>query len=226
MPFHDPGNQYIQSSSSGLNPTHILTEEIKKINIKLAELQVAHEQLALHVENNEMVVGSLREEVHTTTSKSQSKSASAAKNISNQHPKLKYVAFLHILDTIYKQQQVADPQVSSSGPAQPDSTASMSGPAPKRQKTTKKKDNLTKSFDVHPSQMEDQPLHSAKAKPTIPFKTMIRETWLLAHPGQQVVDAMEWLEGFYLQAREGELSRNDQAYLDELAEFLASNLDN
>ncbi|KAI5996794.1 hypothetical protein EDC04DRAFT_2612690 [Pisolithus marmoratus] len=58
-PLHDPGNQYIQSSSSSLNPTHVLAEEIKKINIKLVELQVAHKQLALHVENNEMVVGSL-----------------------------------------------------------------------------------------------------------------------------------------------------------------------
>ncbi|KAI5988504.1 hypothetical protein EDC04DRAFT_2535924, partial [Pisolithus marmoratus] len=139
---------------------------------------------------------------------------------------LDYVAFLRILDAIHKQQRVVDPQVSSSGPAQPDSTAGTSGPAPKRRKMTKKKDNFMKSFDVHPSQMEDRPPHSAKAKPTIPFKTMIHETWLLAHPGQQVVDGMEWLEGFYLRAREGELSRNDWAYLDELAEFLASDLDN
>ncbi|KAI5998320.1 hypothetical protein EDC04DRAFT_2612471 [Pisolithus marmoratus] len=81
-----------------LNPAHVLAEEIKKINIKLAELQVAHEQLALHVENNETAVGSLREEVHTTTSKSQSKSASAAKNILNQHPKLKPILHKKVLE--------------------------------------------------------------------------------------------------------------------------------
>ncbi|KAI6041996.1 hypothetical protein EDC04DRAFT_2892509 [Pisolithus marmoratus] len=65
-------------------PTHVLTEEIKKINIKLMELQIAHEQLALRVENNE--------------SMSQSKSASAAKNILNQHPKLKPILHKKVLE--------------------------------------------------------------------------------------------------------------------------------
>ncbi|KAI6041805.1 hypothetical protein EDC04DRAFT_2601437 [Pisolithus marmoratus] len=85
MPLHDPGNKYIQSSSSGLNPAHVLAEEIKKINIKLAELQVAHEQLALKI-------------VKCLQCKSQSKSASAAKNISNQHPKLKPILHKKVLE--------------------------------------------------------------------------------------------------------------------------------
>lgn len=88
-----------------------------------------------------------------------------------------YVAFLRILDTIHKQQRMADPDASSNGPAQPDGTTSTSGPAPKRRKTTKKKDNFTKAFDIHPSKMEDWPPHSSKAKPTVPFKTMVRKTW-------------------------------------------------
>ncbi|KAL4071541.1 hypothetical protein V8B97DRAFT_2023702 [Scleroderma yunnanense] len=127
---------------------------------------------------------------------------------------LDYVAFLHILDTIHKQQCLADPK--STG----------FGPPPKHQKTTKKKDNFTQIFNLHPSKMEDRPPHSGKSKLTIPFWMMFNETWLGAHPSQQVMDGMEWLGGFYLWAKEGDLTPNDHMYLDELAEYLAGDLDN
>ncbi|KAL4064217.1 hypothetical protein V8B97DRAFT_1856768, partial [Scleroderma yunnanense] len=94
-------------------------------------------------------------------------------------------------------------------------------PAPKHHKTTKKKDNLTRGFNLHPSKMVKKLPSSRKSNATIPFRTMINEAWLEAHPGQQVMDGMEWLQGFYSQAKEGGLSENDQAYLDELAEYFA-----
>ncbi|KAL4073274.1 hypothetical protein V8B97DRAFT_2023065 [Scleroderma yunnanense] len=127
---------------------------------------------------------------------------------------LDYIAFLCILDTIHKQQHLADPE--STG----------SGPPPKHQKTTKKKDNFTWIFDLHPSKMEDKPPHLGKSKPTIPFQMMFNETWLGAHPSQQVMDGMEWLGGFHLWAKEGNLTPNNCTYLDELAEYLAGDLDN
>ncbi|KIN99862.1 hypothetical protein M404DRAFT_154116 [Pisolithus tinctorius Marx 270] len=102
---------------------------------------------------------------------------------------------------------------------------STSEPTNKRRKTTKKRDNFTRSFDAAPSKMEDQPPHSGKAKPTIPFRTMINEAWLTAHPSQQVMDGMHWLKGFYSHAKEGELSTIDRDYLDELAKQLGGDED-
>ncbi|KAL4078646.1 hypothetical protein V8B97DRAFT_2021035 [Scleroderma yunnanense] len=111
---------------------------------------------------------------------------------------LDYIAFFCILDTIHKQQHLADPN--------------------KRQ--------LHPYFDLHPSKMADRPPHSGKSKPTIPFQMMFNKTWLGAHPSQQVMDGMEWLGGFYLWEKEGNLTPNDCVYLDELAEYLAGDLDN
>ncbi|KIO14439.1 hypothetical protein M404DRAFT_17385 [Pisolithus tinctorius Marx 270] len=100
-----------------------------------------------------------------------------------------------------------------------------SEPVKKRRKTTKKWDNFTPSFDPNPSKLEDRPPHSNKATPTIPFKTMINDAWLTAHPSQQVVDGMDWLKGFYSRAKEGELSDGDTKYLAELAAELANDND-
>ncbi|KAL4072376.1 hypothetical protein V8B97DRAFT_2023543 [Scleroderma yunnanense] len=135
---------------------------------------------------------------------------------------LDYIAFLHILNNIHKQQCLADTNDVSSQPISP---SNASGPAPKCQKTTKKKDNLTRVFDLHPLKMDNRAPWLGKSKPTVPFKIMFNEAWLAAYPGQKTLDGMEWLNGFYLQAKMGDLSVSDQAYLDELAEYLAENLD-
>ncbi|KAL4067435.1 hypothetical protein V8B97DRAFT_2025007 [Scleroderma yunnanense] len=335
-------------SSSGLGPMQLLAEEIKKINVKLSELQIANERLTLCVED---------EEVSLATNKLQQKLVST-KNISNQHPKLKGLPnqrpsedidgqiiwqpvwsahFLHtVVDSIMEDEKAkcaqgkteledndyvpetvmmmaksywhtlatnicssTDPDkqakctVLNTGKHQcmrrgmfekkygmqgavamidtdfgsdnqtideeglgenskacckaqdipsngwmragltwwsldcltdPESTGS--GPPPKHQKTTKKKDNFTWIFNLHPSKMEDKPPHLGKSKPTIPFQMMFNETWLGAHPSQQVMDGMEWLGGFHLWAKEGNLTPNNCTYLDELAEYLAGDLDN
>ncbi|KAL4077441.1 hypothetical protein J3A83DRAFT_4185838 [Scleroderma citrinum] len=46
-------------SSSGLGLMQLLAEEIKKINIKLSELQIANERLTLCVEDGEVAINSL-----------------------------------------------------------------------------------------------------------------------------------------------------------------------
>ncbi|KAI5989392.1 hypothetical protein F5J12DRAFT_786666 [Pisolithus orientalis] len=64
-------------------------------------------------------------------------------------------------------------------------------------------DNFTPSFGPNLSKLEDRPPHSNKATPMIPFKMMINDAWLTAHPSQQVIDGMDWLKGFYSCAKEG-----------------------
>ncbi|KIO12222.1 hypothetical protein M404DRAFT_20055 [Pisolithus tinctorius Marx 270] len=129
-----------------------------------------------------------------------------------------YVAFLCILDSIHKQWQEGNEGVSSMD-------RPTSKPIKKHHKTMKKRDNFTPSFDPNLSKLEDRPPHSSKAILTIPFRTMINDAWLTAHPSQQVVDGMDWLKGFYSHAKEGELSDGDTKYLAELAAELAYNND-
>ncbi|KAL4081112.1 hypothetical protein J3A83DRAFT_4184989 [Scleroderma citrinum] len=46
-------------SSSGLSPMQLLAEEIKKINVKLSELQIANERLTLCMEDGEVAINGL-----------------------------------------------------------------------------------------------------------------------------------------------------------------------
>ncbi|KAL4067193.1 hypothetical protein V8B97DRAFT_1874036, partial [Scleroderma yunnanense] len=50
-------------------------------------------------------------------------------------------------------------------------------------KTTKKKNNLTRVFDLHLLKMDDRALWLSKSKLTVSFKMIFNEVWLAVHPG-------------------------------------------
>ncbi|KAL4064218.1 hypothetical protein V8B97DRAFT_1920136 [Scleroderma yunnanense] len=75
--------------SPGFSSVNLLAEEVKQIHDKLSELKMEKDQLALHVENNEMIIKGLQEEVTLLTEKLKQKVAATTKNVSNKYPILK-----------------------------------------------------------------------------------------------------------------------------------------
>ncbi|KAL4063578.1 hypothetical protein V8B97DRAFT_1920441 [Scleroderma yunnanense] len=83
-----PGIQ-LSIQSPGFSSVNLLAEEVKQIHDKLSELKMEKDQLALHVENNEMIIKGLQEEVTLLTEKLKQKVAATTKNVSNKYPILK-----------------------------------------------------------------------------------------------------------------------------------------
>lgn len=50
---------------------------------------------------------------------------------------------------------------------------------------------------------------------------MVMSKWLHVNPSQEIVEGMGWLDGLYDRAKKGDLSKNDNTYLEELAQALA-----
>ncbi|KIJ59838.1 hypothetical protein HYDPIDRAFT_170614 [Hydnomerulius pinastri MD-312] len=117
----------------------------------------------------------------------------------------RYVAFLRMLDLINKGLRVAG---ETSGDEEPPIKC-------------RKMDTPTKGFDVQASKMADKSPGLGKAKPSVPYKTMVNPVWLAVHPSEEVMTGMEWLQGLYSRAKKGDFTVHDTAYLEELAAELA-----
>lgn len=53
-------------------------------------------------------------------------------------------------------------------------------------------------------------------KKSAPFRHMVDPMWLEKHPRFNVLDGVEWLEGFYGHLKDSDLLKEDVAYLKEL----------
>ncbi|KAG1727972.1 uncharacterized protein EDB91DRAFT_1086271 [Suillus paluster] len=103
---------------------------------------------------------------------------------------------------------------------EPAVNASTSCPM-KRRKTmeasTRTKVYVKKTFDISPSQMdEDTPL---SAKNNLPFKNMVVKHWRQKHPEMKTLDGVPWLEGFWTALQQDDVIKEDYTYLKELEEW-------
>ncbi|KAG2141836.1 hypothetical protein DEU56DRAFT_911188 [Suillus clintonianus] len=124
-----------------------------------------------------------------------------------------YVAFLRFLTLRHMKKYDADEH-------EPAVNASTSRPTKRRKTTegsTRTKVYVKKTFDISPSQMdEDAPL---SAKNNLPFKNMVAKHWRKNHPEMKTLDGVPWLEGFWTALQDDDVIKEDYTYLQELEEW-------
>ncbi|KAI6146877.1 hypothetical protein BKA82DRAFT_30561 [Pisolithus tinctorius] len=138
---------------------------------------------------------------------------SANKVIGHAWQSIDYVVFLCWLSfcTLKQQQDVNEPSSGSMRNAD-------DKPQHKHRKTTKKFHKCI--FDVSPEHLN----HNLPQPKAMIFKSMVDETWHTKNLDMEVVEGVDWLKGFYLMLRQGEIFDTDATYLKELKEWLEAGM--
>ncbi|KIN96501.1 hypothetical protein M404DRAFT_33210 [Pisolithus tinctorius Marx 270] len=138
---------------------------------------------------------------------------SANKVVGHAWRSINYIAFLHWLSfhALKQQQDVNEPSSGSMRNADDE-------PQCKCRKMTKKFHKCI--FDVSPKHLNH---NLPQPKATI-FKSMVDETWCAKNLDMEVVEGIDWLKGFYLTLRQGEIFDAGATYLKELKEWLEAGM--
>jgi hypothetical protein len=109
---------------------------------------------------------------------------------------------------------------SSQAPGQGEAGPSTQ-PAPKKRRISTKGKTGRRTFYAAPSKMSERPPKYSKNPKTLPHIGMVRKSWRKTKDTNNLVLLVEnvpWWDEFESRIRIGDISDNDQAYLDEMDE--------